>query len=327
MLSMVTAGQAGPGKDPAPGALTASAVTHESALVSGTVVPGDKPTVWWVRYGWSLSSLKATTPVPLPDSAHRTPVPVSVTLTGLPAATRIYAQLGAASGKEAADGPILSFTTAARPATAPPPAGGTEPAPGTPPAASEPAAPPQIGATVTAAAETGTVRVRVPGGKGFTTLTGAATVPVGSIVDAGAGAIALTAALPGGGVQQATFGGGRFQVRQRGGSGLVDLHLRGGRFGACRAGTAARTVAALAAGKKRRKPVRSLWGKDDGGRFRTHGRDSVTTVRGTEWTVTDRCDGTLTTVSEGAVDVRLRRSGRVVRVKAGEHLLARHRRR
>jgi len=32
-----------------------------------------------------------------------------------------------------------------------------------------------------------------------------------------------------------------------------------------------------------------------GGRFRTRGRYSSATVRGTDWTVTDRCDGTLTT--------------------------------
>jgi hypothetical protein len=52
----------------------------------------------------------------------------------------------------------------------------------------------------------------------------------------------------------------------------------------------------------------------------------VTTVRGTKWSVADRCDGTLTRVTEGAVDVRVRRTGRVVRVKAGERFLARHRR-
>jgi hypothetical protein len=52
----------------------------------------------------------------------------------------------------------------------------------------------------------------------------------------------------------------------------------------------------------------------------------VTTVRGTEWSVADRCDGTVTRVTEGAVDVRVRRTGRIVRLEAGERFRARHRR-
>ena len=61
--------------------------------------------------------------------------------------------------------------------------------------------------------------------------------------------------------------------------------------------------------KGKRRVVRRLWGKDKHARFRTHGRDSVATVRGTRWVTTDRCDGTLTKVSEGKVLVRdLRRS-------------------
>jgi ferric-dicitrate binding protein FerR (iron transport regulator) len=51
----------------------------------------------------------------------------------------------------------------------------------------------------------------------------------------------------------------------------------------------------------------------------------VATVRGTRWSVTDRCGGTLTKVSEGAVDVKVRATGRVVRVNAGERHFARHR--
>ena len=42
--------------------------------------------------------------------------------------------------------------------------------------------------------------------------------------------------------------------------------------------------------------------------------------------MTDRCDGTVTKVAEGAVDVRNRRTGRVVRVEAGERHFAKHRR-
>ena len=50
------------------------------------------------------------------------------------------------------------------------------------------------------------------------------------------------------------------------------------------------------------------------------------TVRGTRWLTLDRCDGTLTRVTEGAVAVRDRRRGRTVLVEAGRSYLARRRR-
>ena len=40
------------------------------------------------------------------------------------------------------------------------------------------------------------------------------------------------------------------------------------------------------------------------GKYRTRGRYSSATVRGTAWTVTDRCDGTLTTVQRHTVSVQ-----------------------
>ena len=88
-------------------------------------------------------------------------------------------------------------------------------------------------------------------------------------------------------------------------------------------GAGHRSLAATAAGKRKRG--RKLRGRDRGGRFRTHGRDSVATVRGTRWSMTDRCGGTLTEVSEGAVDVRVRRTGKIVRVPAGDRHFAPHR--
>ncbi len=122
--------------------------------------------------------------------------------------------------------------------------------------------------------------------------------------------------------QTGTFHGSRFKIRQSAtGDGLVNLHLRGGNLDGCRARGGNTAQASAAA-----KPKRRLWGSDSGGRFRTHGRDSVATVRGTRWSVTDRCDGTLTRVTEGAVDVRVRATGRVIRVAAGERHFARHQR-
>jgi ferric-dicitrate binding protein FerR (iron transport regulator) len=70
--------------------------------------------------------------------------------------------------------------------------------------------------------------------------------------------------------------------------------------------------------------VRRLWGRDKGGRFRTHGHNSTATVRGTRWLTEDRCDGTLTKVTSGAVDVRPRHGRqRVRRVKAGHSVFVR----
>ena len=53
---------------------------------------------------------------------------------------------------------------------------------------------------------------------------------------------------------------------------------------------------ATAAAKKPK--TRKLWG-DGKGRFRTRGKFSSATVRGTKWVVIDRCDGTLTRVVRG----------------------------
>ena len=50
--------------------------------------------------------------------------------------------------------------------------------------------------------------------------------------------------------------------------------------------------------------------------FRTRGRNSVATVRGTKWLTVDRCDGTLTRVLAGAVVVRDLKRKRNVLVRA-----------
>ena len=98
---------------------------------------------------------------------------------------------------------------------------------------------------------------------------------------------------------------------------MTTLVLRGGSFRSCRRGG----KVARAAAKK--KPVRSLWARDKGGRFRTHGNNSVATARGTAWVMHDRCEGTLTRVFEGAVSVRDLKAKRTVLVRAGHKYLAR----
>ena len=177
--------------------------------------------------------------------------------------------------------------------------------------------PPVLGKSVTLGNVKGDVRVRVPGGR-FVDLNDAKSLPVGTIVDTRKGEITLSSALPGGKSQTGTFSGGLFEVRQaRNAKGMTDILLRGAVPGRCKKRTA------RAAAKGKRSKSRRLWAKDKGGRFRTHGKNSVATVRGTRWLTEDRCDGTYTKVLEGAVDVRDKRTGKVRRVKAGKSLLVR----
>ena len=67
---------------------------------------------------------------------------------------------------------------------------------------------------------------------------------------------------------------------------------------------------------------RKLWGEGKGA-FRTSGKYSSATVRGTKWVVTDSCTGTLTRVKQGVVVVRDFKKRRNVTVRAGKQYLAR----
>ncbi len=130
----------------------------------------------------------------------------------------------------------------------------------------------------------------------------------------------IETALPGGRSQTGTFHGGAFQVRQPlKGGGMTEIALRGGDFSSCKA----RAHRGRAITFRRQGPKRQLWASDKGGRFKTSSKGSVATVRGTSWYTADRCDGTLTKVSEGAVMVRERGTGRQKLLKAGQSFLAR----
>jgi hypothetical protein len=228
----------------------------------------------------------------------------------------------ATNSKGTSRGSNRTFTTLAAGTPAPPPApDGSDPADPAPPAdtgADELA--PELGRSFALAPAAGVVRVRRPGSSEYERLATGAEVPVGSEVDAGRGSIDLTSALPSGETQTGRFGGGRFVVRQ-GRRGYVDLHLRGRVCSRARANRSPAAAAALASRGGRR-----LWGRDRGGRFRTHGKNSHATVRGTRWLVADRCTGTLTRVTAGSVVVRDKVRGKRVIVEAGERYLARPRR-
>jgi hypothetical protein len=168
--------------------------------------------------------------------------------------------------------------------------------------------------------------------KGFVPLTGAANVPTGSQLDTSKGRVALTSAADTGGVRTQTsdFYQGIFEVKQtvpkkkpkKPAALTTDLVLKG----EIPRSQCAPLKGARAAGADKKKGPKavlgSLWGNGKG-KFRTSGKYSSATVRGTIWLVQDRCDGTLTKVTRGTVRVRDVKRGKTVTVKAGHSYLAR----
>jgi hypothetical protein len=296
-----------------------TAVSVSSAVLHGLVNPRKRDTTYWFEVGTTLA-YGTTTAV---ASAGRGDKPVTVTsdIGSLAPATTYHVRLVASSDKGVTQGADVTFATlAATPSQGPgaslPTPGAPSPLPGTE-LAPAPAAAPVLGASVAIAPTTGSVLVRVPGATHAAALSADASVPVGSILDTRAGTVKLQAALPGGHTQTGTFHGGLFEVRQpAGGHGMTELVLRGA-LPTCSAG------GARAASVTRRRPPRSLWGRGRHGRFRTRASNSVITVRGTRWYVSDRCDGTLTRVTSGSVSVRDLSLHRTVVVRAGQRYLAR----
>jgi len=192
--------------------------------------------------------------------------------------------------------------------------------------------PPKIGKTLDVASFTGKVFVRLPHGKGFVALTQAQQLPVGSQIDARKGTIQLVAAsVNAGKTQTGSFGGAVFALAQSAKgpqAGLTTLSLLEGavRAGPSYASCKARSMSdrsgpgAAAAGLSSR--ALQLLHATASGRFRTRGRYSAATVRGTAWDTIDRCDGTLTRVHRGTVIVNDFVRHKTVAVHAGQSYLA-----
>ena len=118
------------------------------------------------------------------------------------------------------------------------------------------------------------------------------------------------------------FYGGKFDVKEIDGGGpkpILVMRLVGGNFKQ-KCGAANRTTSGLNTQAKK-TPVRRLWGKGKG-RFRTRGRYSSGTVRGTNWVTTDYCDGTNTRVVAGIVRVYDLVRKKFILLKAGEQYFA-----
>jgi hypothetical protein len=297
-------------------------VTSTSATLNGTVTPNGTATSYSFVYG--IMRYVAHTALGSAGSGNA-PIAVSAHVEGLTAATTYHARLVAFSHEGLDIGADVAFATLAAsipvPVPVPPAPGPTPPPPELTPSSALSGAvapPPVLGESVNVDERSGSVSVKVPGSDEFVSLSKVASVPVGSLVDTREGSVTLKSALPGGDTQSAIFHGGLFEVRQpKDAKGLTELKLRGP--GPSCAGGSAR---AAVADKRKKKHRRALWGRDNGGAFRTRGGNSVATVRGTAWYTEDRCDGTLTRVSQGSVSVRDLVNDRTVIVRAGHSYLA-----
>ena len=178
---------------------------------------------------------------------------------------------------------------------------------------------PVFAKTVRLARVSGTVLIRIPGARDFIELRSAETVPVGTVIDARAGTVRLTSATaPPTKLQTGNFFLGRFQVlQQRSLKGLTDLVIQDKlKRSVCAAQGQNAQTAKLSA-----RILGLLRGKAKG-HFRTRGQLAAATVRGTEWGVRNRCDGTLVVVTRGVVAVRDFTLNKTVIVKTGQTYLA-----
>jgi hypothetical protein len=156
---------------------------------------------------------------------------------------------------------------------------------------------------------------------GWIPLKGAAVVPMGSLVDTRNGTVDVDSARTTGAkarVQEARFAAGIFQILQDRGKQAkraappVELRLQTppGAAPACSPGDGSRIV-------------RTLSG-DGGGRYRIRGAVAMADLRGrADWTVSDRCDGTVTTLRRGAARVHDLRGDGIALVRGpAEKLIA-----
>ncbi|HYM54961.1 MAG TPA: hypothetical protein VES97_06340, partial [Solirubrobacteraceae bacterium] len=154
----------------------------------------------------------------------------------------------------------------------------------------------------------------------FIPLSEARQIPFGSTLDTSAGVARIeTAAAIRGKTQIGDFGAGIFKLlRQRKQLGLTEMDLMNAH--------SARVCTTLG---KRATFAKHLSGKVLGrlnanshGHFTTRGQYSASTVRGTVWSVANKCNGTLTKVVRGVVSVRDFHRRKTVTLFTGQSYLA-----
>ena len=188
---------------------------------------------------------------------------------------------------------------------------------------------PLLGRKVNAAPVSGKVFVLVNGK--LVPLTGAKQIPSGAVVDALHGTLSLTTAAGSGKkTQTGTFGGAVFRVTQaKAGPSralttltLINHAFKGApSYAVCKSHKSHKSLDASAAALSSR--TLQLLHASAHGKFRTKGRYSAATVRGTKWTIADRCDGTLTRDLTDSVAVMDFVRHKTIILHAGQSYLAR----
>jgi hypothetical protein len=310
----------------APAVTASKPAVHGSsgAGFSGLVNPNNSPTNAFFQYGLdkrytnpgsSGARYTQSTPIQFVGSNTSDDL-VTASVTNLIPNALYHVRLVATNGHGTSFGPDQTFTTLH--GALPPP--------------------PTLGKFFNAAPVSGIVYLVL--GNKLIPLTENTKIPGGAILDTLHGQLALTSAS--GGVTLAsdakakgkkkkgpktfkgTFGGAVFQVTQTKSGpnkGQTTLSLVEGRAGvpaykSCNAKHAADGHAALSS-----RILQTLRSRASG-RYRTRGRYGSGTVRGTKWTTTDRCDGTLIAVQQHSVLVTDFIKHITILVRAGHHYLA-----
>jgi hypothetical protein len=263
------------------------------------------------RYG-SLVDAAQTTPLQTVGGDFADHV-VSATVTGLVPNALYHVHLVASNKNGQTAGPDVTFQTK----SAPPPGA------------------PTLGRTFNISPVRGIVLVEVNGV--FQPLTQLRQFPKNTVIDALGGTLQLITATggPGGAhdaaakgkkhkvkTQTGTFGGAIFKVAQAH-SGLATLSLVEDAFtgapsySTCKKGKAADATTAALSSK-----TLQLLHSSAKGKFSTKGKYGAATVRGTKWTIADRCNGTLVHDQTGSVSVTDFVHHKTVILHAGQSYLA-----
>ncbi len=311
--AVVLAPSSPPASNPSPPtvATIAPTVTVTSAGFSGSVTPNGLPTQAYFLYGLD-PKYSGGGPVEYDLSTQPQSVgsdftshaigPVAV--AGLLPNALYHVRLVASNSDGVTFGPDVTFTTEAAPA---------------------PSAP-TLGKTFNVTPVSGFVLIKIDGK--FVPLTGLDQIPSGSEIDARHGSLELiTSNGQKGKTQHGTFGGAIFKLTQeRSGpsKGLVNLTIVEGAFkGAPSYALCSKPTAGDASAAAVSSRVLQLLRASAHGKFRTSGRYSAATVRGTIWTVADRCDGTLTHDVTDSVAVKDFVHHKTIILHAGQSYLAR----
>ena len=331
-FTYVSTGTAPPGVAPGPPTVQGST----GAAFSGSVNPNGLATTANFEYGIDLSDRGPGSSTVLYDqtttvqqvgsdsSSHSISAPV----TELVPNALYHVRLVATNGAGTTNGPDQTFTM---PASAPPP-------------------PPVLGKAVDVAPVSGVVFIKPPPGKtlagdptasaaklgkgqGFVPLTEARQIPSGSQIDALRGSLKIvTATGQVGKTQNATIAGGVFALTQaRTGitKGVTNFALQEGAFpgapsyATCKAKGNGKKAADQATSASLSSKTLQLLKASAHGKFKTTGRYSSATVRGTIWTIADRCDGTLTHAIRDTVLVDDFVRHKTILLHAGHSYLAR----